>query len=293
MPRKPAKPSITIVGPGRFGSALALALYKAGYTVDEIVTRRSGQARGLASKIKAKAVALDNAALEADIIWLTVQDSAIGLTANQLAANRGDWSKKIAFHSSGALTSDELSILKEHDAAVASVHPMMTFSGGPPPSLVDVFFGVEGDPRAIRVAKSVVQTLGAISAIIRPEDKPAYHALGSFASPLFIALLAAAEQVGSYAGFDRRQIRDAIGPLLQQTLDNYVAQGAAAAFTGPLVRGDAETIRKHLDALQFDPTVRDAYLALAHAALKYLPVGHAEQIATLLNQPRSPGSKRT
>jgi predicted short-subunit dehydrogenase-like oxidoreductase (DUF2520 family) len=278
------QPTISIVGPGRLGSALAVALHNAGYEIDEVITHGPGKSRGLARSVGARPVALKDARLDSDIIWLTVGDSAIRSVAYELAANHGDWSNKIAFHSSGALTSHELAVLKEHGASVASVHPLMTFSGGHAPSLVDVFFAIEGDARAVRAAETIVRVLGCVPMQIKPQDKAAYHAWASFGSPLLIALLSVAERLAGLAGLDRSEARHALVPLLQQTLDNYAIKGGDNAFTGPWVRGDVDTIRKHLDALQGDDTVRGVYIALAMAALKLLPAQNANAIAELLQK---------
>lgn len=283
-------PSISIVGPGRLGSSLCIALHNAGYSIDEIVTRNPVKARRLAQTVGTRIVALKNAALNSDIIWLTVGDSAIRSVAQALAAARGDWTGKIALHSSGALASDELAILKSRGASVASVHPLMTFSGGKPPSLIGVSFAIEGDAHAARAAEVIVRALNATPIRIKPEHKPAYHAWASFGSPLLIALLATAERVGTLAGLSSRQSRPALLPLLRQTLDNYAALGADKAFTGPLVRGDVETVGKHLEALdndarREDAAIRNVYLALAQAAIKYLPVENRKALVDLLKLP--------
>ena len=282
--QRSSKPTISIVGPGRLGSALALALHKTGYTIDELITRTSGQARGLARTVGARPVAIHDARLGSDIIWLTVGDSAIRSVAHQLAANRGDWTNTIAFHSSGALTSDELGILRNHGAAVASVHPLMTFTGGAPPSLVDVLFALEGDARAVRHAKIIVDSFGAFPVQLKRDDKAAYHAWASFASPLLVALLAAAEPLAP--PMNQRSARRALVQLAEQTLANYAEHGAPAAFTGPLVRGDVATIQKHLNVIGKNAVVRDTYVALAKAALELLPVGNKEAIDTALDQSR-------
>jgi predicted short-subunit dehydrogenase-like oxidoreductase (DUF2520 family) len=290
--RKNLKPTISIVGPGRLGSALAVALHQADFQIDEIVVRSPGQARGLARAVGAKAITAQRAALESNVVWLTVGDSIIRQVADVLAAARGGWGRQTVFHSSGALTSDELSILKAQGATVASVHPLMTFNGSKPPSLVDVFFGLEGEMRAVRTAEVIVQALGGVPMRIRPEHKAAYHTWAAFGSPMLIALLAAAEQAARLAGLDSRESREALVPLVQQTLDNYALGGPEAAFTGPLIRGDTGTIAKHLEVLQTNESVRDAYVALARIALESLPVGKKHAMAGLLKNVARPKRSR-
>lgn len=269
-----AKPRIAIVGAGKLGSALAVALKHAGYTIESVVTRSRGpslaKARRLARQVGGRAFRASAHEIRADLIWFCVPDSEISDAARVLAGTL-DSRKKIALHSSGALDSDALASLRDRGAAVASVHPLMTFVRGSQPSLAGVPFAVEGDARAVHVARHIVSDLGGHSYPIRVADKAAYHAWGTFASPLFTALLATTEQVAGLAGVGRKAAKRRMIPILLQTLANYAAFDAAGAFSGPIIRGDTETVRKHLRVLRSDPVARDVYVSLARAALRYLP----------------------
>jgi predicted short-subunit dehydrogenase-like oxidoreductase (DUF2520 family) len=145
-------------------------------------------------------------------------------------------------------------------AAVASVHPLMTFVRGSQPSLAGVSFAVEGDARAVRLGRRVVEDLGGHAYSIRKKEKAAYHAWGTFASPLFTALLATTEQVAALAGVNRKAAKERMIPILRQTLANYAAFGAAGAFSGPLVRGDVDTVKEHLRVLRGSPAARASLL---------------------------------
>ncbi len=285
LPAMAAKPSIAIVGPGRLGSALAVELKRAGYEISGIVSRNTiaskRKAATLARKTRAQASAADDACLNADVIWFCVPDRKIKNAARQLASTIA-WKRKIAFHSSGALLSDELNILRERGAAVGAIHPMMTFVTGAIPSLKGVPFAMEGDAAAIRAAWHIVRDLGGEAFTIRKQHKTAYHAWGSFASPLLIALFVTAEQVARAAGLSVQQARRKMLPIIRQTLANYETLGPAAAFSGPIVRGDAQIVRKHLQMLRTIPEAREAYLALARAAMRHLPVRNRVQLKSAL-----------
>src|SRR5262249_46036944 len=151
----------------------------------------------------------------------------------------------IALHSSGALTSDELSALRRAGASIASVHPLMTFVRNSRPSLKEVSWAIEGDTPAVSLARRIVKSLGGRAYSIRKEDKPAYHAWGTFASPLLVALLATTERVAASAGLNQSQARKRMLPILHQTLANYAALNAGDSFSGPIVRGDVDTVRQH------------------------------------------------
>ena len=147
----------------------------------------------------------------------------------------------------------------------------MTFVRGSQPALAGMPFAIEGDAAAVRVARRMVQDLGAHAYPILKKDKAAYHAWGTFASPLFTALLATTEQVAVLAGVNRKAAKRRMIPILLQTLANYAAFDAAGAFSGPIVRGDVGTVERHLRVLRGTPAARDVYLALARSALRYLP----------------------
>ena len=208
--------------------------------------------------------------IQAELVWFCVPDGAIAAAATALQG-AADWSGKVALHSSGALTSDELAKLRIGGAAVASVHPMMTFVRGSRPPLAGVPFAVEGDFAAVRMARHIVKNLNGHAYSIRKADKAAYHAWGTFASPLLTALLVTSEQVATAAGLQPREAKRRMLPILKQTLANYAALDAAAALSGPMIRGDIDTVKRHLRILRRIPVAKEVYESLAQAALVYLP----------------------
>jgi predicted short-subunit dehydrogenase-like oxidoreductase (DUF2520 family) len=264
---------MAIVGAGNLASALAVSLRRAGYSIESVISRPNAgsvrKARQLAKEVGACAYA-SAAKLSAHVVWFCVPDAEIERAAQWLAG-KTDWKGRIAFHSSGALTSDVLKSLRRRGAAVASVHPLMTFVRGSRPPLAGVPFAIEGDAAAFRLARQLVKDLNGRAYPIRKAEKAAYHAWGTFASPLFTALLATAEQVAETAGVNRKAARQRIIPILLQTLANYATLDAAGAFSGPIVRGDVDTVKRHLGVLRKVPVARDVYRSLAFAALCLLP----------------------
>ena len=279
------KPRIVMVGAGNLGSAMAVSLRHAGYQIERIVARSRGASLRKAQKLAREVGAAASVGLpdesHAEVVWLCVPDGEIAQAARVLAAT-GNWKGKVALHSSGALASDELASLRRRGAAVASVHPMMTFVRGSRPSLAGVSFAVEGDAAAVRVARRIVTDLGGNAHAIRKKDKAAYHAWGAFASPLFTALLATSERVAASAGVPLKEARRRVIPILLQTLANYASFGAPGAFSGPIVRGDVDTVKKHMRVLAHVPPARDVYVALARAALRYLPAKRRGELARVL-----------
>lgn len=287
LPAMAAKPQIAIVGAGRLGSTLALELARNGYQIREIVSRGRAQsmrhARTLARKVRSHAATTRSTKLDADVIWFCVPDGAIRSAAGELALVTS-WKGKTALHSSGALDSDQLRALKSRGAAVGSVHPFMTFVQGSTPSLRGVLFGVEGDPQALRVAQRIVRDLGGEVIAIPKTRKVAYHTWGTFASPLLLALLVTAERVAQTTGLSATAARKKMLPIIRQTLENYVKLGPAAAFSGPMVRGDVGIVRRQLRTLRGIPEAREVYKALARAALRSLPVRNRKELRKLLGR---------
>jgi len=278
------RPSIAIVGVGRLGSALATRLRSAGYTIREVISRDNRNslavARRSARKLGARGWTTSAAPIQADLIWFCVPDSEVSRAAIQLSSK--DWHGRVAFHSSGVLPSDALEVLREQGAAVASVHPLMTFVRGSVPELRGVTFAVEGDARAVRMARTIIRDLGGNAVRLRKQDKVAYHAFSTVVCPLLVSLLGSSEAVASVARISAAEARRRMLPIIRQTLANYAKLGPSGSFSGPIVRGDVETISQHLRVLAKVPVAQQVYVALAKAALEYLPSRNKREIRELL-----------
>ena len=298
------KPTVAIDGAGRLAAFLATALHAAGFTITEIVARNTPRSRrralDLAAKVGARAVTARSAALGATLLWFCVPDGAIRRAASDLAvqliarANANNQNRvqnkvkdkpRFAFHSSGALSSRELNPLRKAGVAVASVHPLMTFVAGAHPSLTGVPFAIEGDEKATRVARQIVDRLGGESFALPAARKAAYHAWATLTSPLLLAFLVTLEEAARAAGLTREDARRKSLPILRQTLANYSLLGPERSFSGPLIRGDVETVTKHLAVLKKHSGTRDVYMTLARAALRGLPVKNRNGLTRLLRAP--------
>ncbi len=277
------RPSIAIVGAGRLGSALAVQLVAAGYQICEIVSRkRSSRAKVVAQQTGAELRCIFDAILNSHVVWLCVPDSQIRSVSGQLRDRA--WKGKVVFHSSGVLTSAALEPLREKGASVASVHPLMTFMAGSAPDLKGVPFALEGDEPALSTGRGIVRGLGGVPFVLDPRDKAAYHTFATLICPLLVALLTTAERLASSAGISGSDTRRRMIPIIRQTLANYERMGARNAFTGPIVRGDTDTVRLHLKTLAREPAAEEVYRALARAALQYLPSKNTRVLGGLLSQ---------
>jgi predicted short-subunit dehydrogenase-like oxidoreductase (DUF2520 family) len=256
--------SIGIVGPGRAGVALGLALSRAGHRV-QLHGRHSREVPPpLALTVGEAPPWLD----EVEVVLLAVPDDAVAEVAASLAATGAVTGGHTVLHLSGALGIDALAPLGPHAAALGSLHPYQTLHPSPEGAagLEGAVAGVGGTPEAVAVASALARSVGLVPVEVPEERRALYHAAAVFASNYLVTLAGVAEGLLADVGFSPEQARAALGPLMSAALDNALAGGPDAALTGPVARGDAETVRRHLAALPDD--VRDLYRELARAALR-------------------------
>ncbi|HTY85277.1 MAG TPA: DUF2520 domain-containing protein [Silvibacterium sp.] len=282
---------ISIIGFGNWGTSLAAALTRAGTPPREIVVRHR-------KRRQSRTVAWGEAALDARILWLCVPDSAIADAAAEILRRRAGLNGQglrgqILVHSSGALTVDALKPAHRAGAAVASVHPAMTFPTRRIVPLDGVLFGVEAsNPGVRRTLHGLVRRLGGQPFDVASKNKALYHAAGTLASPLLVAELAATIEAARLAGLDRRTAPRWVEALATATARNLFARGPGLSFSGPFARGDSATIRLHLQALQKHPILADLYRSLAVYALDHLPVQNRRALEKALSLPAAPESKQ-
>jgi predicted short-subunit dehydrogenase-like oxidoreductase (DUF2520 family) len=252
------KPSVSIIGAGRLGTALAVALAGQDYAIKSLVARRVESARKAATLARKVATVLDGeiaalaakqiAALpHADLFLITVPDDQIATVAAQLAELKVD-RRPTALHTSGALSAEVLAPLRARGWHTGSVHPLISVSDAEAP-INGAFWSVEGDAHARRVAKQLVHDLGGTSFSIRSAEKPLYHAAALMTSGSVTALFDVALEMLVESGLTRKTARRILQPLLASTVQNLETKDPAAALTGTFSRGDLETVKRHLAAL--------------------------------------------
>ena len=184
---------------------------------------------------------------------------------------RGLYRDRLSFIPAVRSAAQVLEAAAHAGASVASVHPMMSFPTRTPVPLQGVPFGVEADAASRRILNAIVRRIGGRPFAIKAANKALYHAVGVLSSPLLVSHLAAAQQAAALAGFSPRQARRLIEPIARATLDNFFLRGAGKSFSGPIARGDVQTIRLHLQALKPHPILAGVYRSLALYALDALP----------------------
>lgn len=294
-------PKLSIIGAGRLGTVLGAALRKKGLPILAIADRRLAAAREGRKIIGTGKVTRDaaRAAIKADIVFITVPDAEIEGVARRLAgAAHGPgkpWQGKIVFHTSGALSADALAPLRELGAACASFHPVQSFPRKrlPASHFKGVTIGLDGDARAVRAGAAIARRLGGRPLVLTGADKALYHAACSIASNLLVPLFDTACGLLRRAGIGDRDAVKVLWPLVEGTLQSVKRLDGAGALTGPISRGDADTVRRHLRALDKYPAARKIYRLLGAEALRLarrrnkIPLRDVRELTRLLGGVRS------
>jgi predicted short-subunit dehydrogenase-like oxidoreductase (DUF2520 family) len=225
--------------------------------------------------------------LAADVILVTVPDDALAAVARALAKVAGQNCRgKIVLHTSATLDRSVLAPLAKRGAATGSIHPMQAFGGKIVPNLKGVIFGIEGDPKARRMAQFIARSRGGVPVMIKKHNKPIYHAAAVLAAGSMYPIIEAGMQLLMGIGFPPPRARQTLLPLIRQILDNIDRMGPRRAWTGPLSRGDYKIVAKHVRALRPYPReIQQSYAALALLAGRLLskrPAAALKQIKRAL-----------
>lgn len=244
--------SFSVVGTGALAHSLTRALTEHGMRCQSVHGRTQESAAAMATTFPDLAACVIGVEPlpSSDVTFVVVSDDAVEDVAHRLAAT-GIPDGQIILHTSGVHGSEALQALADAGARVGSFHPLQTFTGGEGKERFrGITIGVEGSVDAVRTAHHLADDLLAMAVTIPSEKKALYHAAAVMAGNHAIAMLATAADLWERATTDAQGAHDALGPLTRQSVTNALEIGPEAALTGPVVRGDIGTVRRHLDALQ-------------------------------------------
>jgi len=260
----PARLNVGVVGAGRVGTALAVALRRAGHRVVGASAISAASRQRIESYLPGVPVLRpEEVVAAADLVLLTVPDDALSDLVRGLVATSAPLTGRMLAHASGLHGLAVLEPAVELGALPLALHPVMTFTGRPDDAdrLVGISFGVTA-PTVLRPAAEVlVMEMGGEPVFIAEADRGLYHAALAGAANHLVTLVVQSADLLTRAGVG--QPSRMLGPLLSAALDNSLRLGDAA-LTGPVARGDADTVAGHVDALRAEaPEALPAYLALA------------------------------
>jgi predicted short-subunit dehydrogenase-like oxidoreductase (DUF2520 family) len=254
-----ATKTVAIIGAGRVGSAVGFLLNQAGYTVTAVAARTEDSAKKAQAFIGSGIALTDpvKAAMTADIVFITTPDGAIKTVCDTVVRGRGLRQGVLVIHTSGAHTRELLDSAREAAAYRAVIHPLQSISSKERgiKNIPGSYFRIEADPEAVQHCRDLVKALGGIELNMpgwsADKSSPAlYHAGAVAVSNFFVALVDFGLCFYEALGADKREALKAVLPLIKGTLANIESVGIPDALTGPIARGDVETVRDHISALR-------------------------------------------
>ena len=299
-PAHPAELGVGVVGAGRVGTALAAALRRSGHRIVAVSAVSAASLRRVDERLPGTPVRPPQEVVAGcDLVLLTVPDDALPGLVSGLAATGAELAGRLVMHASGRHGLAVLEPATRLGALPLALHPVMTFTGRPDDvdRLAGVSFGVTTPDQLRPVAEVLVMEMGGEPVFIAEEDRGLYHAALAGAANHLVTQVVQAADLLSMAGVGEPSRM--LGPLLGAALDNALRLGDAA-LTGPVARGDAETIAGHLAALAAAaPEALPSYLALARLtadralASGMLSAPDAQRLLEVLaGMPHTPGTTR-
>jgi predicted short-subunit dehydrogenase-like oxidoreductase (DUF2520 family) len=239
---------IAIIGTGRLGATLAKALHRQGVEIAMVANRNTASAQQLAAQLGSCRAVDVNEAAQADLVFLTVPDDALAPVAAQLPWRPG----QAVVHCSGATEVAVLQPAADAGAVIGGFHPLQIFSD--PARALELIAGssvaIEGPPELEVQLQELAALLGMHPIHLPPGARALYHGGASYAASFLLSMLDEAVTAWRSFGVDEAQALQALLPLAQGTLAAAASKGLSAAVAGPVSRGDAGVIARHLAAFE-------------------------------------------
>jgi predicted short-subunit dehydrogenase-like oxidoreductase (DUF2520 family) len=267
---KAGAPTVGMIGAGAVGTALGVAISRAGWPVTAVASRDAGRRDRFRSLVPNASAFMEPAAVldEVELAILAVPDDAIPSVIEPLRLYSG----QALVHTSGLLGAEVLQPTLAAGSQIGAFHPLVSFTADVERSVAAIqgsTIALEGDARLMGLLADLAEAIGGLPVRLPRGSKAAYHAAAVLASGGLIALLDAIVNLGAAAGLDERGSLAVYGRLIEQTLANARSAGVAASLTGPITRGDGGTLEAHLTALsRLAPDVMDLYLAAARREVR-------------------------
>jgi len=288
------KPSFAIVGCGRVGKALGKHLQSIGYSLTGISTQSVDSAEKAASIVGTKNFTMNSWEItkKADIVFITTPDGVIADVCTQLTQKKGYKSDAVVLHCSGAHPSTILSSARECGVNIGSMHPLQSFSAeSTENTFKGIVISIEGEEKAVTTAAQIANDLGSNCLTIKTDSKVLYHAAAVIACNYLVTLQDAAFKLMEKAGISENDVFAVLSPLISGTLSNIEKAGTIKSLTGPIARGDIETITRHINGIsEKAPEILNLYNSLGLYTIGLAKAGgtitdvKAEELNKLLGQ---------
>lgn len=279
---------IGIIGGGKVGTCLATYL-KAKNMLVGITASNEKNSQRLAERFHLEATDNRQLTLKVDILLLTVPDRLVESVAESIAVDGIEG--KIVLHVSGSLGLEPLESLTRKGAHVGSMHPLQSFAANTTTELAGVYMAIDGDNIAREIAAELAEKLGGKPFYVPAEERAAYHAAACICSNYAVTVEALAQKLMARWTGSEEDGWKALKPLFKGTAANLLrTDNAQSALTGPIGRGDINTVRKHLEVMPGE--MQELYCLLGMATVdvalhnKTISVSDAESLEKLLQHVR-------
>jgi predicted short-subunit dehydrogenase-like oxidoreductase (DUF2520 family) len=241
---------ISFIGAGKVGTALAVLLSRRGYNVVSVYDPDAKAVNNLVAQINGcrPSSSSQQAADAGDVVFITTPDGVIPQIATEIKWQRGQG----VIHCSGADSTAILEPAKKAGAMTAAFHPLQTFAGAREAmeNIPGSTFCIEAEEPLLSTLKKMADGLGGNWITLKASDKAAYHAAAVFASNYLVTLVKLSADLWQTFSIPTGQAVTALLPLLKGTIHNIETIGLPGCLTGPIARGDAGTVEKHLDTIR-------------------------------------------
>jgi len=272
--------SFTIIGPGRMGGALAIALNRAGYRIDALIDRKGKSLPKLTRYIspRPKILSIENLErIDSEAVLITTPDRHIVDVSLRIAGLLSPENKFI-FHTSGSLSSIILEPFSELGHSIGSIHPLVSVSSPTvgARNFAGAYFCIEGDADAVEVGTRIVERLHGRPFSLKTESKPLYHLAAVLAAGHLVALADVAFSLMARTGLGIEKARTILIPLIKSTVANLESQQTVEALTGPIARGDLTVLERHIEVLSRVASRNecDVYLDLALRSIEMVELAN-------------------
>ncbi len=267
------KPKLVLIGPGRLGQAVTTLLAEAGYPVAAVISRDIDRAISAARFIGNRDAGTTDfsRARDGDIVLLALPDDFLAEGALQLRQKGWLAPDAVLIHFSGRHPAAILNQGSATPVRAMSLHPLQTIANAVAGlrNLPGTPFSVEGEDALIPLGEALVEAMGGHPFRIRSEQKPLYHTAACVASNYLITLAATAAEIMAACGIPENESLKMLIPLLNGTGRNLITFGPEQALTGPIARGDVQTVASHLEALSKLPNeLGDIYRVMGKKTVK-------------------------
>nr|WP_235603422.1 Rossmann-like and DUF2520 domain-containing protein [Thermoanaerobacter sp. YS13] len=262
---------IGFVGAGVVGTSLAFLLSQNGINISGFLSRNLESAKKSAEFTQSSVFSsYQEVITNSDVIIISTNDNSIPEVVNNLSQYKEMLKEKTFAHLSGALNLEVLNPLKkDENNFIMVLHPIQTC-----PSvssslelLPKSYFTLEGDEKAVEIGKEIVNKISGKYIVLNNIVRPLYHAACVVASNYLVALSKFSLLLLKESGFPFENYPDALIPLMEGTLKNIKEKGTTDALTGPIARGDVNTIKLHLENIK-DPSLEELYKSLGKLTLE-------------------------